>query len=1232
MQETFAEWLQQQRTLRHYSRMQLAELLGLPVESIEQIETQGFLPSRQLARRIFDFFVIPLQQQHALFEQYANQFSLPLEPQLPTPQGELFGRDDLVEQICQAIGHPHRLVSVIGLGGMGKTRLALEAAQRLIPRFIDGVFFIDLTSLSDPALLLLHIAKAFKIVDLSPQSVYEKLVSLLLNKRVLLLIDPIEHVLPSLQDLQQLVNRLPSLHILLTSRVMLHLQNETTFLLEPLDLPVLQQEEPTADSNPSYLAALAANPSVALFVDRARAISPQFQLNEGNAEAIAKLCTRLEGIPLAIELAAVHLRIFSPQGLLKLLEESVEGFSNYQTKLPHQHQTMRMALDWSYRAIPLSAQILLRRMALFPNGALLEMIEQVCTFTPSDSPELPRIDVMENIVILLDHNLLLRRESDSFEIYFAMLETVREYALEQLDKSAERGQLFSYIANYYFERIRTISPSLTSHEAERWIQHLDQHYPNIRAILVWALQERGDPVIGLKIVAAIWRYWDWCSMTEEGCLWVSLALEAVPEGFELERAHTLQAAGWLSRVRWEPAVTLDLLEQSLKLFRSLGQVYSTVDVLTNLVTFCFDIAEYEQAERYADELLPMVRELDRPIWAAWALIQMTRIALWRNELHWALEISQEALRLARSVQHKRAIGWAMYYVSRVMIRFYNYEEAIRMAEESATLFRQINYYYGAAISMHALAETLQFTGDTTRAIEVIEESLSLRRDVEDTYHMARISLTRGRIAEAKHNYSDAYTYYDDARRLFEKIDEPTEVAWALYGLSRVGPSAQDLMTIRRLLDRFTKEMQRAKQHVWAAWGAGLRDMVLIDQNPEETMVLVEQNLAAVRQSGDAWALSSALQCFVRAISEIPERRYPYSAVREGLQLAYDLGDYLSLSFYTISLACFAWQRECWEEAAWLCGSAQMLCERVGVGYCSVIMPRHDKYLMKWISSTIRNCFVDENIAEAWARGRNSSIEDGLHYALAYLERHFELGSYLEELQQVYNGTQQASSANDLETFAYTVSHDLRAPLQAIDGYTRILIEDLEESLSEEAQHVYSIIRNETGRMRELIDKLVSFARFGHAPINLEPIPMNDMIQAAFVDVTANQDLTRIQLELDELPAALGDMILVRQIWVNLLSNALKYSSHRPKSIIRISATTLLYSVTYKIEDNGVGFDMQQAHRLFGVFQRLHSDKEFSGVGVGLAIVQRIIQRHGGRIWAESVPGQGATFYFTLPKA
>lgn len=1228
MQETFAEWLQQQRSLLHYSRMDLAESLGISVDLIAELEANRFLPSSQLAKRFFDLFALSVEEQQLLFAKYAAHLSLPLEPQLPPLQSGLFGQTELLEQICQALGHDCRVVSLLGMGGIGKTRIAIQAAYRLSPRFIDGIFFIDLTQIADPSLVLVQLAHAFHLPDCLPQTVLEELVALLHHKRVLLLIDSCERVVPAMRDLEELLKRLPLLHILFTSRVRFHVQNEQSFLVGPLELPSRQQEYQRPEA---YLEALATIASVALFVDRARTSLPLFQLNERNADTVAQICILLEGVPLAIELAVSHLQILTPQGLLQRLENRLEALKQ-QNAPSERHQSLRLSLAWSYALLPLSAQILLRRLALFQSGATLELIEQLCAFAPLDRPDDSGIDVMENLMILLDHQLVVRRERNEYEIDFAMFELVRLYALERLEESGERTLLYRRFARYYLAYIQTAIAHRSGSEGPLWMERLDQHYPNIRLLLIWSLEERSDPALGLALAVAIWRYWDWRGLSDEGWKWLNTALNLTPERVDLERAQALQAAGWISRTRWEPTITCDLLERSLALFRRLDDLYGMVDVLTNLMTFSFDRGSYEEAEHYAEEVLPLVRQLDDSLLAAWAFIQMTRIAIWRNEFNWALEVAQEALSLARSIRHKSAMAWSMYYTSRVMTRIFNYDSALLMAEESVMLFRQINSGYGAAIALHLLAEIHQSMGDKARASLLLHESIELRANLEDRFHMARICLTRGRLAEAEQNYSDAYTYYDDARRLFDLIGEPIEMSWALFGLSRVGPSSQDVVTIRRLLDRFSKEMQRAKHSAWAAWGRSLRDAALALHNPEEAMVLLEQGLAEARQSGEVWDLSASLQCYVSVAGQNRTRPYPHNLVREGVQLAYDIGDHLSLLVHTVSLACFAWHEDRFEDAAYLAGLSETLQERLGTGYCAVTLPQRDSYQCSWISSSIRSRFVETNIAEAWARGRHSTAEQGLHFVLGFLDRFSKAWNYLEELQEVYDGSLPKSSINDLESFAYTVSHDLRAPLHAIDGYTQILIEDLQGSLSEEAQQVYSIIRNETGRMRELIDKLVSFARFGHSSIHLEPIAMNAMVQAAFVDVTVDQDLSRIHLEVEELPVALGDMVLVRQIWVNLLSNAIKYSSHRPNTHISISATTKLYTVTYKIEDNGTGFDMQQAHRLFGVFQRLHTDNEFAGIGVGLAIVQRIVQRHGGRIWAEGRPDQGASFFFTLPKS
>jgi len=239
---------------------------------------------------------------------------------------------------------------------------------------------------------------------------------------------------------------------------------------------------------------------------------------------------------------------------------------------------------------------------------------------------------------------------------------------------------------------------------------------------------------------------------------------------------------------------------------------------------------------------------------------------------------------------------------------------------------------------------------------------------------------------------------------------------------------------------------------------------------------------------------------------------------------------------------------------------------------------------------------------------------------------------IDELERrIHERTAQLEAANrELEAFSYSVSHDLRAPLRAIDGYTRILLEDYQQLLDDEGKRICSVISEGAHKMSDLIDDLLTFSRLGRSALNPSNIDMEAMAGAVFQELTTAQSRKRIDFQVDSLPPAVGDPALLRQVWVNLLSNSVKFSQKKKRAVIRVRGEKSENETVYSVQDNGVGFDMQYVDKLFGVFQRLHSVKDFEGNGVGLALVQRVILRHGGRAWAEGETGKGATFYFTLP--
>jgi len=235
-------------------------------------------------------------------------------------------------------------------------------------------------------------------------------------------------------------------------------------------------------------------------------------------------------------------------------------------------------------------------------------------------------------------------------------------------------------------------------------------------------------------------------------------------------------------------------------------------------------------------------------------------------------------------------------------------------------------------------------------------------------------------------------------------------------------------------------------------------------------------------------------------------------------------------------------------------------------------------------------------------------------------------------QRVIERTAQLESANkELEAFSYSVSHDLRAPLRAIDGFSRILMEDYSAKLDEDGNRVLETVRQNAQHMGQLIDDLLAFSRLGRKAVELSPIDMTDLARSALEDLTASDSASPSHVKIASIPPAQGDRVLIRQVFINLLSNATKYSRLKEQPAVEIGGNTENGNNIYYVKDNGAGFDMKYADKLFGVFQRLHGPEEFEGTGVGLAIVQRIINRHGGKVWAEGKVNEGATFYFTLPK-
>ncbi|HYW90029.1 MAG TPA: AAA family ATPase, partial [Chloroflexota bacterium] len=419
----------------------------------------------------------------------------------PTP---LLGREQELQAAHQHLlaDAPVRLLTLTGPGGTGKTRLALEIGSMLVDRFEDGVFVVDLAPLRDAQFVASAVAQTLSLQATGDQTAFDWLLAYLQPRRVLLILDNFEHVLEAAGLLSQLLTVCPRIQILVTSRARLRLRWEHVISVPPLEVPdLLRLPDPEA---------LARVPSVMLFVERARAIDPGFALTEANAGAVAELCVRLDGLPLALELAAARIDVLTPQGILARLDRPLELLAADTGDVAERHLTMRRTIGWSYDLLSTREQKLFRRMAVVAAGCLADAAAAVCEPHEADDAAHPNggsssLGILDGLSALAGRSLL-RRTNAAGDMRFSMLETIRAFALERLEECGELEDAGRRARDFFLTLAERAEPNLIGPDQAVWLNRLEQEHDNLRAALRWSI-ERGAAEEGLRLAGALWRFW-----------------------------------------------------------------------------------------------------------------------------------------------------------------------------------------------------------------------------------------------------------------------------------------------------------------------------------------------------------------------------------------------------------------------------------------------------------------------------------------------------------------------------------------------------------------------------------------------------------------------------------------------------------------------------------------------------------------------------------------------------
>jgi predicted ATPase/DNA-binding XRE family transcriptional regulator len=601
---SFGVLLRQLRTAASLSQEELAECAGLSVRGISDLE-RGLrqAPRLETVRLLADGLALSDTDRAALLaaarpallgRDGAGPSLLPGPVSLPTPLTRLIGRDSEVQTLRSTLERDEaRLVTLTGVGGTGKTRLAIDVAARMLADFPDGVYFVDLSPLTDPDLVIPSIAAVLEVREVTGQPLIKTLSTFLAPKRLLLVLDNCERVLAAATDIVTLLTVSPDLTVLATSREPLRVRGEREFPLLPLQLP--------ASHRLPAIEELAQVPAVALFLELASASQPDFSLTADNASAVTAICWRLDGLPLAIELAAARIKVLPPAPLLARLERRLPLLTGGGRDLPARQRTMRDAIAWSYDLLTPQEQALFRRLAVFAGGFTLEAAETVAA--PDED-----LALLDGVVALVEQSLLRQMPGRENEARYQMLETVREFGLEQLEAAGESDAVRQRHARHFLGSSDSLELGIYIRESpERLARDLADH-DNVRLALSW-FDESGETDELLQLCATAFGVWFATGLYREGLQWIERALERSRSTVSVARVQVLDAAGALAGFQGDYARAAALSDEELALARELGYPRLLGEALTQVGFLRYRQGEYEQAEALLDEAQRLLRGL-----------------------------------------------------------------------------------------------------------------------------------------------------------------------------------------------------------------------------------------------------------------------------------------------------------------------------------------------------------------------------------------------------------------------------------------------------------------------------------------------------------------------------------------------------------------------------------------------------------------------------------------------
>ncbi|HEY0733322.1 MAG TPA: helix-turn-helix domain-containing protein [Herpetosiphonaceae bacterium] len=766
---SFGRWLKQRRKALDLTQDDLARQVGCSVVTIRKIEVDERRPSRQIAELLAHHLAI-LPHERSAFLQFARgdtgsilrllpdaaaetprqseSWQLQKHPtNLERPLTPLIGRTAEVLTLRQQItSGATRLLTVTGPGGIGKTRLAIEAAAGLLDGFSDGVFLVPLETVFDPHVVAAAIGQALGLVEVDQEPARSRVLKFLRDKHLLLILDNFEQILAAAPLVTELLSACRWLYMLVTSRASLHVRGERLFVVPSLDLPKTAQALPL-DSAAEYGA-------IALFNARAQEAYPRWTLTEQNLPAVVAICNVLDGLPLAIELAAARSRLLSPQDMLRQISAQSALLTGGFRDLPARQQTLRGTIEWSYVLLDPASQRLFARLGIFNGGWTLQAAMAIC----EDAAGSTSASILDGLMTLVDQSLVRQETTAEGEARYAMLHTIREYAHEKLVDSDDLAALQARHLRYFLDLAETAEPRLRGGSQHHWVVRLEQEHDNLQAALAYCCSTPERTLDGLRLAGALGEFWFIRAHLSVGRGWLQALLEQRAYEPTPIYAKALRYAGVLAGAQGDDPQSMIWHDAAIAISRALGDTKGLAYALIDR----WAVQECEHPN--SPEIAPLLTEslaLARAAGDPWLLARVT----WRLGVHYyytgrhqdqAAGLLEEGLAQARIADDRWCISNILPHLSNMAWERADYDRAGTLAEEALAMARALGNQRGISNALNTLGRVALARRDPARAQTHLIESLGLAQSVGLTLQIALALQLLGRVALEQGTYQEAH--------------------------------------------------------------------------------------------------------------------------------------------------------------------------------------------------------------------------------------------------------------------------------------------------------------------------------------------------------------------------------------------------------------------------------------------------------------------------------------------